>query len=666
MRSACSSVLALALLAMSFMVLGCAADDPVGEPDAGTPDASEPDASEPDASEPDAGDPDAGDSGVEMSAGEAIFRDQCAACHTFGRGATARGPDLLTVDLKPDGWLRHWLEDPAAMADWNDYAQIIVDAWGIVMPDLDLDAGEINDVIAFMREQAEAGVLEPLPPVTLSPEEFEATRQLYFDRCTGCHGTYRGGATGPDITEERSIELGTDTLTSVIRHGTPWGMPAWTHEGTITEEEVLRLGAFLQLPPPVAPELPLEDIEGTWEVLVPVAARPTAPEHTRDWENFFGVILRDPAQVAIFDGDTMEEVARLDVGFATHILRSSSTGRYLYAIGRDGWVLMIDLWSATPSLVAKVRGCFDARSVESSKMTGYEDRFLIEGCYWPPQYAVLDGLTLEPLSVTSVLGTASGTDEPLDEVRVASIVASPFDPVWVVALKESGHVAIVDYSVDGFPMVEKIATERFLHDGGWDHTGRYFLVAANASNRMVVVDVQEQSLVTSFETGAVPHPGRGANWLDPEYGWVNATTHLGEALLSVYGADPAGHPEHAWQVVREIELPSAGSLFLKTHDNSPWVLMDMTLSTDPELAAQVCAYSKATGLLDRCFDTGGAGKAVHFEFNRQGTEVWVSIWADEGEIVIYDAITLEELRRIEGLETPTGKFNVYNTAHDIY
>ncbi len=614
---------------------------------------------------PAAGDSDSG-TDVAMSAGEAIFRDQCTACHTFGRDDTTRGPDLMALKLKPDGWLRHWLEDPSAMIERNGYAEKIADEWGIVMPDLDLSDQDITDVITFLRAQKDIGVLEPLEPVTLSAEEFESTKQLYFDRCTGCHGTYRAGATGPDISSEQSLVQGTDLLASVIRHGTPWGMPDWTQEGTISEEDVQRLAAFLQQPAPEAPELSLEEIRASWEMIVPVEDRPLAPEHTKDWENFFGVILRDPGQVAIFDGDTKEELARLDVGFATHILRSSSTGRYMYAIGRDGWVLLIDLWTETPSLVARARGCFDARSVESSKMAGYEDRYLIEGCYWPSQYAVLDGLTLEPLSITSVLGNTSDTDEPLQEVRVATITASPFDPVWVVALKESGHVAIVDYSQEGFPIAKKIATERFLHDGGWDHTGRYFLVAANARNSMVVVDVQEQSLLATFETGTVPHPGRGANWIDPVYGWVNATTHLGEAKLSVYGADPLANPDNAWKVVREVELPSAGSLFLKTHDNSPWVLMDMTLSTDPVLAGQVCAYSKASGELDRCFATGGAGKAVHFEFNKAGTEVWVSIWADDGEIVVYDATTLAELRRIDGLETPTGKFNVYNTAHDIY
>jgi nitrite reductase (NO-forming)/hydroxylamine reductase len=231
-------------------------------------------------------------------------------------------------------------------------------------------------------------------------------------------------------------------------------------------------------------------------------------------------------------------------------------------------------------------------------------------------------------------------------------------------MKESGYVGIVDYSQPDFPLVSNIATELFLHDGGLDSTGKYFLTAANASNKMVVVDIDSQSFVTSFDVGNVPHPGRGANWVDPVYGPVNATPHIGSAFVSVYGADPVNYPENAWTVVREIALPASGSLFIKTHPNSPWVLVDMTLSSTND--KQICAIDKSTGAVDRCFDVATAGKAVHQEFNADGSEVWISDWAGSGGgQVILDSTTLEVIERIT-LPATTGKFNVYNTAHDIY
>ena len=59
---------------------------------------------------------------------------------------------------------------------------------------------------------------------------------------------------------------------------------------------------------------------------------------------------------------------------------------------------------------------------------------------------------------------------------------------------------------------------------------------------------------------------------------------------------------------------------------------------------------------------------VHFEYDKNGEEVWVSLWDRAGELVVYDDKTLTEKARIKGdwMVTPTGKFNVYNTAHDVY
>jgi len=506
--------------------------------------------------------------------------------------------------------------------------------------------------------------------VKLSPAEFDKAKSIFFNRCAGCHGTLRAGATGPNLTPEQLKTKGhvTASLKAIIGFGTPGGMPAWQREGILSDAETELMAKYVQLPPPEPPQLPLAEVKKSWKLLVAVNKRPTKPETSRNWENYFGVVLRDAGKVAILDGDTKELVGIVSTGFAVHILRSSSTGRYFIAVGRDGKVSMIDLWTKEPTLVAQVNGCFDARSVDGSKYKGYEDKYIIQGCYWPPQYVVYDGLTLEPLTVVNVLTNTVDTNEPLKEVRVAAIVASHYDPLWVVSLKESGHVALVDYSKPGFPITNKIGADRFLHDGGWDHTMHYFMVAANQRNKMAIVDVKEKKLVTTFETGKIPHPGRGANWEDPEFGWVNGTVHIGEGRLAVYGADPAKSPQHAWKVVRSIELPGPGGLFLKTHKNSPWVWLDSPLSNQTDQTRQVCVYSKKSGKIEKCFSMADRGRVVHFEYNKQGTEIWFSVWDTKGALVIYDDKNMKEIKRIEAdwLVTPTGKFNVHNTAQDVY
>ena len=526
--------------------------------------------------------------------------------------------------------------------------------------------------LLFVAVWGLAGVACAAEAPKLTDEEFEQGKFIYFDRCSGCHGTLRKGATGPNITDQAMLKQTAGKLEKTIYEGTDAGMPGWGRTGEMTRAETTLMAKYLQLPAPIPPELGLKAMKATHKLYVPVSERPRKPEHKRNIDNLFGFILRDAGKGAIIDGDTKELVGVVDTGFAVHIFRASATGRYFYTIGRDGKVSLIDLYEKKPKVVAEARVCLDARSVDVSKYKGpkgdFVDKLAVVGCYWPPQMVVLDGQTLEPLKVISTRSSTYDTNEYHPEPRVATIVASRHDPEWVVAIKETGMVWLVDYSDLKNLSMTQIETERFLHDGGFDATGRYLLIAANMRDQIAVVDTKDKKFVTKFETGIKPHPGRGANWDDPEYGPVSATTHLGEGLIAVYGSDPKRHPQHAWQVVREQDTGGPG-LFLKTHPKSNHIWTDATLSKEEGANQQICVFKKdAFDAGAKCWQATDHGKIVHFEYNKAGDEVWTSVWDRQGEIIIYDDKTLKEKQRIVGdwLVTPTGKWNVYNTVHDIY
>ena len=451
-------------------------------------------------------------------------------------------------------------------------------------------------------------------------------------------------------------------------------MPGWGKDGVLSNAETDLMVKYIQNDPPVPPQWSLADMKKTWKVLVPPEKRPTAPQHKRDWQNFFVVTLRDSGQIAIIDGDTKEVVNIVNSGFAVHIVRMSMSGRYVYTIGRDGKLTMIDLWMEKPDTIAEIRTGLDARSVDVSKYTGFEDKYAVVGCYWPPQFVILDGATLEPIKIVSTLSYTYDTEEFHPEPRVASIVASHFRPEWVVNIKETGQIWLVDYSDPSNPGIKMIEAERFLHDGGWDASKRYFLVGANMRNKVSIVDTKERKLVANVETGIKPHPGRGANWTDSVYGPVWATGHLGEGLMAVIGTDPEKYPQNAWKVVRRATMLGGGNLFIKTHPKSNWIWVDHTLHADDKIKRSIGVYDKNNigDKLYKSWEVSDYGKGVHFEYNKAGDEVWVSVWGrmdvpgKTGEIVVYDDKTLAEKARIKNLVTPTGKFNVYNTVYDIY
>jgi len=513
----------------------------------------------------------------------------------------------------------------------------------------------------------------------LSEAEFATATQLYFERCAGCHGVLRKGATGKPLTPDITLEKGTEYLKALITYGSPAGMPNWGTSGEMSEGEIDIMARFLQQEPPAPPEWGMPDMQASWNVIVAPEDRPSAPQHGRNIDNFFAVTLRDSGEVAIIDGDTKEIVARLKTGYAVHISRVSASGRYIFTIGRDAKVDMIDLWMDPPARVAEIKVGLEARSVETSKYKGYEDKYAVAGAYWPPQYVIMDGDTLEPLKIVSTRGMTVDTQEYHPEPRVAAIVASHEHPDFIINVKETGHILLVDYSNIDDLAVTDIGAARFLHDGGWDRSKRYFLTAANQSDKIAVVDSKERKLVALTDVTKTPHPGRGANIEDPEYGPVWITSALGNANVSFLGTDPEGHPDNAWKTVRVIDGMGGGSLFVKSHPSSSNLWVDAPLNPDESISQSIAVYD--INNLDAGFvtlpigewaDLGeGPKRIVQPEYNMAGDEVWFSVWSgkeQESAIVVVDdkTRTLKTVIKDPALITPTGKFNVYNTWNDVY
>jgi len=337
-------------------------------------------------------------------------------------------------------------------------------------------------------------------------------------------------------------------------------------------------------------------------------------------------------------------------------------------MGRDGMMTKVDLWQKPEKMkVAQVQIAYDARDVAVSG----DGKYAIGGGYWPPHFVIVDAKTMEPVKVVSARGV-NVDGGFVNESRVAAVYDTPMAPSWLVSMKELGQMWQVDYSDLDNLKITMIDSAKYLHDGFYDPTGRYFQIAANASDKMVVIDTKERKLEAMIDTDKKPHPGPGANWNDPKCGPVGGTVHLGVGKVTVWGNDPKGHPKQAWKICYEVETDGPG-VFLRTHPKSQYVWADQTKHPEPEVQQSIQVIDKNTRKIVKTIRlTKKKGyAAVHIEFNKDGTEVWTSVWnrADSkkpnGEIIIFDAKTLKEKARIKGLYAPTGKFNVYNRVNHV-
>jgi nitrite reductase (NO-forming)/hydroxylamine reductase len=658
-----------------------------------------------------------------IAAGEKLYSAHCAACHQAnGQGLAGAFPPLAESSYLADGAgvaisaVLNGLSGPITVngKDYNsvmpnlsylkdeevaDAITFVMNSWGNrggtvasgevaaarggeVVTDPGDHPVSTDEEMAYQGApsaiQGAKGFIDSEGP-SMTQAEFDLATQVYFERCAGCHGVLRKGATGKPLTPDITREKGSDYLKALITYGSAAGMPNWGTSGDLTDEHIDVMARYLQHEPPAPPEFGLPEMTASWVVKVKPEDRPTAPQHERDIDNFFSVTLRDAGEVAIIDGDTKEIVTIVPTGYAVHISRPSASGRYMYTIGRDAKIDMIDLWMDPPQVVSTIKIGLEARSVETSKYKGYEDKYAIAGAYWPPQYVIMDADTLEPLKIVSTRGMTVDTQEYHPEPRVAAIVASHEHPEFIVNVKETGKILLVNYEDIDNLSVTTIGAARFLHDGGWDSTKRYFLTAANQSNKIAVIDSRDRKLVALTDVTKIPHPGRGANLNDPEFGPVWVTSALGNANVTFLGTDPEGHPDNAWKVVRTLEGMGGGSLFVKSHPKSSNLWVDAPLNPDVAFSQSIAVYD--VNNLDAGFEVlpiaewaelgEGPKRVVQPEYNKDGTEVWFSVWSgkeQESAIVVVDDKTRTLKHVIKGPElvTPTGKFNTYNTVHDIY
>ncbi len=88
--------------------------------------------------------------------------------------------------------------------------------------------------VPIKPEEAETVVTPKAPPLTAA--EFNRAKQIYFERCAGCHGVLRKGATGKPLTTDITLVKGTEYLKAMINAGSPAGMPNWGTSGSLSAD----------------------------------------------------------------------------------------------------------------------------------------------------------------------------------------------------------------------------------------------------------------------------------------------------------------------------------------------------------------------------------------------------------------------------------------------
>jgi len=106
------------------------------------------------------------------------------------------------------------------------------------------------------------------------------------------------------------------------------------------------------------------------------------------------------------------------------------------------------------------------------------------------------------------------------------------------------------------------------------------------------------------------------------------------------------------------QIPTLGpGFFLRSHENSRYAWVDSMMSREHRDTLQVIDKERLE-VVARLRPEPGKTLA-HVEFDRRGRRVLASLWEMDGALIVFDAETLKEVKRIP-MKKPIGKYNVYN------
>ena len=486
------------------------------------------------------------------------------------------------------------------------------------------------------------------------------TTQLYREHCAQCHGADRLGGIGPALLPENLRRLRKKRAGEVIAHGRPaTQMPGFSE--TLSADEIAALTAFVFTPLPEVPRWQRAEIEASHVVDESALDLPAEPVFDADPLNLFVVVESGDHHVSIVDGDRFEPLHRFPSRFALHGgPKFSPDGRFVYFGSRDGWVSKFDLYNLR--LVAEIRAGINLRNIAISA----DGRWLAAANYLPHTLVILDGRDLRPVRVMPVRDARGEESSRVSAVYQArprnSFIAALKDvpEIWEIATDpdappvysgmvhshEKGMVEALPAS-QGLFALRRIMLDEPLDDFFFNPDYRNLIGSSRDGGRGVVVNLNVGRPIRGIELPGLPHLGSGISWQ-----WqgrpVMATPHLKQGRVSVIDMTD-------WSVVKTIDTLGPG-FFMRSHENSPYAWVDVFFGPHRDVLHVI---DKRSLEIARTLRPEPGKTAAHVEFTRDGSHALVSLWEMDGAIIVYDAATLQEVKRLPMVK-PSGKYNVFN------
>ncbi len=482
--------------------------------------------------------------------------------------------------------------------------------------------------------------------------------QIYSEHCADCHGTDRLGGMGPALIPETLKRMRGPKVATVIREGREaTQMPGFGED--LHSDQIEALSAYLQEPLTAVPDWGISEIMAS-RMLDSDYTAADAPVWASDPMNITLVVETGDHHVSVLDGDSFAVLDRFATPFAVHGgPKFSPDGRFVFIMSRDGWVQKYDIWSLQQ--VGRIRAGLNSRNIAIS----HDGKWLAVANYLPMTLTIL---STDDLSVARVMDIRAKSGVLS---RVSAVYQAPQRQSFILALKDAPEIWEVATDPNAAPVFEgfvhtqrkgmieaipssqglfarrRIEISEPLDDFFFSDDYRNLIGAARDGVRGVVVNLNVGREIAELPLEGMPHLGSGISW-QRNGRRVMATPHLKEGKLSIIDTQ-------TWQRLDTIQTAGPG-FFLRSHENTPYFWSDVFFGPNKDVMHVI---DKETLEIVKTLRPVPGATVAHVEFTKNGKHALVSVWEDEGAVIVYDSATLQEVKRLP-MRKPSGKYNVWN------
>jgi len=440
-------------------------------------------------------------------------------------------------------------------------------------------------------------------------------RELYLRHCSGCHHSERIGYYGPPLLPPFLKSLSDKDLERIIRHGIPQA-PLKPSFPMLGSEETKAIIAYLR-EEPHSVNWTEEDINKSLQVFELKKEYPGL----KDIKNLTVVVERGRDSIWVMEGAELLDKAQFS---NIHGGIKFTYGGDFFVPSKDGWIGRYNLKKRGFSL--KVRPCIYMRNISLSR----DEEYLIASCGLPSSIVILSPETLRPIKVLQLDG------------KINAIYELSTRDEAIFTLRDRPVIGLLDTKKDF--NLRYLSIDEPLDSFFIDPFEEYVIGSSRGGKRLAVYSLKDGSKVFDVPIEGMPHLFSASWWYNKGFFYF-ATPHTKAPYITVWRM-------YEWAFIKKIDIGGEGFL-IRTNSATPYLWLDNG-------SDELVLIDKRELSIKKLIPVKGK-KVTHTEVSHDGRLAYVSIYDKDGYLLLYDGVTLKEIKRYEA-RLLGGKYNYVNKS----